>query len=153
MANYKTSGRETGQLRFLMIDLQEQLLPGTFEWALNEIVDNRLDFSVFDAGFKNDAEGRPALNPRALIKLILFAYSLGILSSRRIERLCRENIVAMSLAGEDGADHSTIARFISSHGDGVKKLFTEVLLYFSEPWSHWRGNVRHGWLPATLQRF
>jgi transposase len=132
MAKYKITGRETGQLQFLMADLREQLLPGSFEWALNEIADKRLGFSAFDAEFKNDGEGRPALNPRALLKLTLFGYSKGILSSRRIERLCRGNIVAAALAGEGGADHSTIAKFISGHGGQIKKLFAETFLYCSE---------------------
>jgi transposase len=116
----------------MAVDMREQLLPGSFEWALSEIVDNRLDFGAFDAEYRNDDEGRPAINPRALLKLVLFGYSKGILSSRRLEKLSRENITAMALCGEDGADHSTISKFVSGKEERIKKLFSEVLLYCHE---------------------
>jgi transposase len=115
----------------MTVDMREQLLPGTFEWALAELVEKRLDFGDFDARYSNDEEGRPAINTRSLMKLVLYGYSKGILSSRRLERLSRENIVARALSG-DGIDHATIARFVSGNGDRIKKLFSEVLLYCNE---------------------
>jgi hypothetical protein len=57
MAKYKLTGTETGQLRFMTADMREQMLPGSFELALNEIVDKRLDFGAFDAEYRNDDEG------------------------------------------------------------------------------------------------
>jgi transposase len=131
MANYRQSGRETGQLQFVIVDMRKQLLPGTFEWALEELVDKSLDFGNFDAAYRNDEEGRPAINPRSLMKLVLYGYSKGILSSRRLEKLSRENVVAMALSG-DGVDHSTIARFISGNSGRIKEVFSEVLLYCNE---------------------
>jgi len=46
--------------RFLAVDLQRQLLPGTFEHALNHLLDHELDLSGFDARFNNDDTGAPA---------------------------------------------------------------------------------------------
>lgn len=46
--------------RFIAVDLQRQLLPGTFEHALNHLIDRELDLSSFDARFKNDATGAAA---------------------------------------------------------------------------------------------
>ncbi len=43
--------------RFLAVDLERQLLPGTFEHALNHLVDHQLDLSRFDARYKNDLTG------------------------------------------------------------------------------------------------
>ena len=40
--------------RFLAVDLQRQLLPGTFEYAMNRLIDRELDLSGFDVRFKND---------------------------------------------------------------------------------------------------
>ena len=68
--------------RFLAVDLQRQLLPGTFEHALNHLLDHELDLTAFDARFNNDATGAPAYPPAMLLKVILFAYSQGIVSSR-----------------------------------------------------------------------
>ena len=43
--------------RFLAVDLQRQLLPGTFEYAMSHLIDNELDLTSFDARFKNDVTG------------------------------------------------------------------------------------------------
>ena len=45
--------------RFLAVDLQRQLLPGTFEYAMNHLIDRELDLSGFDVRFCNDATGAP----------------------------------------------------------------------------------------------
>ena len=60
--------------------------------------------------------GRIAYSPRLLFKVVLYAYTRGIYSSREIERACRENITFMYLLeGENAPDHNTIARFRSRH--------------------------------------
>lgn len=46
--------------RFLAVDLQRQLLPGTFEHAMNYLIDKELDLSRFDERFKNDVTGASA---------------------------------------------------------------------------------------------
>jgi hypothetical protein len=46
--------------RFIAVDLQRQLLPGTFEHALNHLIDHELDLSGFDSRFRNDATGAAA---------------------------------------------------------------------------------------------
>ncbi len=49
--------------RFLAVDLQRQLLPGTFEHALNYLLDQELDLSGFDARFRNNVTGATASHP------------------------------------------------------------------------------------------
>src|SRR3989338_8498433 len=61
--------------RFLAVDLQRQLLPGTFEHAMNHLIDHELDLSGFDARFCNDATGAAAYPPAMLLKVVLFAFS------------------------------------------------------------------------------
>ena len=109
------------------IDLNEQLQPGTFEFALNQIVDD-LDLSVFEHRFLNDDTGVPAYDPAILLKIILFAYSRSITSSRQIARACRENVVFMALAADSHPHFTTIANFISSMADEITPLFRNVLL-------------------------
>jgi len=82
------------QMLMIPVDLKSQLQPGTFEFALNEIIDE-MDLSIFDDRFHNDETGAPAYDPAVLLKIVLFAYSRGITSSREIERACRENVVFM----------------------------------------------------------
>ena len=72
--------------RFLQVDLARQLLPGTFEHALNHLLDRERDLSHSDTRYRNDATGAPAFSPAMLLKVVLFAYSRGLVSSRRIAR-------------------------------------------------------------------
>jgi len=111
----------------LQIDLTNQLLPGTFEHALNYIIENHIDTSAFDEHFNNDETGASAYNPKILLKIILIAYSKGILSSRKIESACNENIIFMALSGDQHPDHSTIADFVSRQCRPIKEIFTQVL--------------------------
>ena len=85
MARYKVVDTNP---QFLSVDLARQLLPGTFEHALNHLLDHEVDLTHFDARFKNDATGAPAYPPAMLLKVVLFAYSQGIVRSRAIERVC-----------------------------------------------------------------
>ena len=95
MARFKPYSYQ--QKLMIPIDLKEQLQPGTFEFALNRTTDE-LDLSVFEHRFENDDTGAPAYDPAILLKIVLFAYSRGITSSREISRACRENVVFMALA-------------------------------------------------------
>jgi transposase len=113
--------------RFLAVDLERQLLPGTFEYALNYLVDHKLDLSRFDSRFRNDLSGAPAYPPAMLLKVILFAYSQGIVSSRGIERACREHVTFIALCGDSSPHFTTLAQFVSSLGSETTILFKEVL--------------------------
>ena len=95
------------------IDFEQQILPGTFEHSLNYLVDNELDLRIFDSKFNNDETGRPAYDPAILLKIVLLAYSRGVTSSRKIEALCRENVVFMAISADNRPHFTTIAEFIS----------------------------------------
>ena len=75
------------QQTMVVINYLEQLQLGTFEFALHYLISEKLDLSAFHKPYKNDAEGRPAYDPAILLKIILFAYSKGITSSREIQVL------------------------------------------------------------------
>lgn len=114
--------------RFLAVDLQRQLLPGTFEHALNHLVDHEIDLKGFDARYKNDLTGASAYPPAMLLKVVLFAYSRGIVSSRAIERACREQVTFIALSGDSAPHFATFAAFVSTLGAEIVPLFKEVLL-------------------------
>jgi hypothetical protein len=82
-------------LKLLPVDCERQVLPGSFEHALCYLVDHEFDLSGFHARYKNDEEGASAYDPAVLIKIILLAYSRGLVSSRKIEAACRENGVSV----------------------------------------------------------
>lgn len=56
--------------RFLDVDLQRQLLPGTFEHALNYLIDHKLTLTGFDSGYQNDCTGATAYPPAMLLKVV-----------------------------------------------------------------------------------
>src|SRR3972149_730293 len=109
MARYKRYSYD--QMVMIPITLKDQLEPGTLEFTIHELVENKIDLSVFEDRFDNDETGAPAFDPKILLKVILFAYSRGIIGSRQIERACGENIIFMALACGFQLDHSTIAHF------------------------------------------
>ncbi len=100
------------QSRLIPISFSSQILPGTFEYALNYLIDNELDVSTFDHFYTNDETGAPAYDPAILLKIILYAYSRGISSSREIARQCEQNVVFMALSADTRPHFTTIAGFI-----------------------------------------
>ena len=113
--------------RFLAVDLARQLLPGAFGHALNHLLDGAIDLSHFDARFRNDTTGAPAYPPAMLLKVVLFTYSQGIVSSRGIERACQDRVTFIALCGDSAPHCTTIAQFVSTLGDDIAKVFAGVL--------------------------
>jgi len=116
------------QTVLLPIAFENQILPGTFEHTIHYLVDNILDLSIFDPKFKNGDTGRPAYDPAILLKIVLLAYSRGITQSRKIEALCRENVVFMAISADSRPHFTTIANFISDSPKQIAALFQQVLL-------------------------
>jgi len=116
------------QDRLIALNFEDQLQPGTFEYALHYLVDKKLDLSVFYPRYKNDDVGRPAYDPAMLLKIILFAYSKGITSSRVIQWCCQYNIIFKALACDCEPHYTTIADFISSKPSDIESIFEQILL-------------------------
>jgi transposase len=125
MARYKE--RCDDQSLMVPIRFVDQLQPGTFEYTVSHLVDKEIDLSGFAARYNNDLSGAPAYDPRILLKVVLFAYSRGIIGSRRIARACEENVVFMALSGDSRPHFTTIAHFITTMDDLIGAVFTEVL--------------------------
>jgi transposase len=110
MAKYKRY--DYSQSVLIPVSLEEQLVPGTLEFAIHTLVENRMDMSVFDDNYQNDETGRSAYDPKVFLKVVLLAYSRGLTSSRQIERACSENVLFMAM----------------SCNDQIKPLFRDILL-------------------------
>src|SRR5712691_10764605 len=126
---FLTGSRE--QAFLLPPDMREWLPPDHLVWALCEAVD-RLDFSRFEAEYRDDGQGRPAYDPRLMATLLLYAYAVGERASRGIERRCREDVAFRVAACGLQPDHVTIARFRRRHADALIGLFTGVLALCAE---------------------
>lgn len=130
MARYKPVDYAQGQL--IPVVFEEQILPGSFEFALNYIIDNKMDFSALDAAHSNDESGAPAYDPRVMLKIVLCAYARGMISSREIAAACQQNVVMMALSANTRPHFTTIAQFVRDLGGSVKDLFVDVLMYCNE---------------------
>lgn len=109
------------------VNFKNQILPGTFEYTLNALIRNEIDLGLFYKRIHNDEKGAPAYDPAILLKIVLFAYSRGIISSREIARFCRENVICMAMSADTSPYFTTIANFISVEEKGIVDLFTRVL--------------------------
>jgi transposase len=81
-------------------------------------------YTVYEA---RDPRGVKAYEPRMLVVLLLYAYCVGIPSSRRIERACWEDAAFRVLTGNQQPDHSRISDFRLVHLDALAGLFVQVL--------------------------
>ncbi|MEO7756072.1 MAG: transposase, partial [Dokdonella sp.] len=123
MARYKVVDMSP---RLLPVDLEAQLIPGSFAHAAHHVVD-ALDLSLFDAHYRNDAVGASAHAPAMLLKAVLLAYSQGMVSSRAIERACRDNVLFIALTGDAKPHFTTIADFVSRSREAITSVFGQVL--------------------------
>lgn len=116
------------QSTMVVINFEEQLQPNTFEFTLHQLIDNHIDLSAFYDKYNNDTGGRSAYDPAILLKIILFAYSKGITSSREIQWQCEHNIIFKALSCDSVPHFTSIANFVSSYPDAIESVFEQVLL-------------------------
>jgi transposase len=124
MARYKPEFRG---MKLIPLTLEDQLQPGTFESAMNQLVDDELDLSSLDARFNNDVTGASAYNPTVMLKIVLLAYSRGLISSRAIEQACEQNIMFMAISDDVQPSYTHIAKFVRELSGDIKLLFGQVL--------------------------
>ena len=125
MARYKIVDRSP---KLLPVVLDAQIQPGSFEYALDYLIDHEIDLSKLDQRYVNDETGAPAYHPAVMLKVVLLAYSRGMVSSRAIERACRESVLFMAISGDSSPQFTTIAKFIRELGAEITAIFTQVLL-------------------------
>jgi len=112
---------------------QAYLLPPTVREVLGEEhlcffvhrVVEQLDLQEFEESYSN--EGHPAYHPALLLKLWLYAYALGVTSSRRLEQRIREDLAFRYLAGGAQPDYWALNEFRKRHGRAVNDAFTQVV--------------------------
>lgn len=112
------------QIMLMPPSLDEKVPEGHLARYISKIVDE-LDIGEIEEGYSDI--GCRAYHPRMLLKLLIYGYSIGIRSSRRIQKETREDLVFMWLAGMQEPDFRTISDFRKDRIKDIKKLFTQVL--------------------------
>jgi transposase len=127
MARYKPY--DVKQITLVPVSFQDQILPGSFEYALNEIVDEHIDPGSFEARYQNDETGCLAYDPAILLKIVLFGYYKGLISSRRIAEACERNVQFKALTADTQPHFTTIADFVATMHLEIAEVFRDVLMY------------------------
>jgi transposase len=86
-----------------------------------------MDLAPFYEEYRPDGHGRPAYDPKVMVALLFYACAQRVLSSRAIERKCREDVAFMVITAMRVPDHSTIADFRKRHERALAALFGDVL--------------------------
>jgi transposase len=126
MAGYNFIRPNRDQLFLMPPALQDWRPPDDLAYFLLDAVD-QFDLAPFHSAYRVDGVGQAAFQPHMMVALLLYAYCLGVRSSRQIERLCQRDIAFRVVAGNLRPDHATIARFRQRHSAALKGLFTDIL--------------------------
>jgi transposase len=114
------------QVLLLPPDLRDWLPADHLARFVIEVVDE-LDLAAVYGYYRQDGHGRPAHDPAMMVALVLYAYSVGVTSSRQIERRCVEDVAFRVIAANRQPDHATVARFLIRHREALSELFFQVL--------------------------
>ena len=87
----------------------------------------QLDLSRFYAYYEQETRGAPPFDPAEMVCLLLYAYCVGVFSSRKIALACERNLAFLAIVGQDRPDFRTISDFRKIHLDAFADVFTEVL--------------------------
>ena len=87
----------------------------------------RLDLIAFYRFYSTDWRGQPPFNVPMMVTLLVYAYSVGVFSSRKIAGACERNLAFLAIVGNDCPDFRTISDFRKNHQAAMKPLFLEVL--------------------------
>lgn len=125
--HYKTY--DPDQLFLLPPSLREWLPEGHIAYFISDVVDElNLTEIEIEKAYSSRLPGQPPYHPAMMVKLLFYAYCLGIPSSRKIEQETYENVAFRILAAGHHPDHDTVADFKKNHLGALKDLFLQILL-------------------------
>ena len=117
---------EPDQMLLMPVSLQEWLRPDHLAYFISDVVDS-LDISAILARYEGEERGHPPYHPRMMVKVLLYAYCVGVPSSRKIERRLEEDIAFRVLAANNTPDFRTVSDFRKEHLFALAGLFLQVL--------------------------
>jgi transposase len=103
-----------------------KLPEGDLVFFLLDVVPH-LDLGKIYAPYEDQLRGAPPFDPRLMTCLLLYAYAVGVFSSRKIATACERNLAFLAIVGDDRPDFRTISDFRKLHVDTFADLFHQVL--------------------------
>ena len=101
----------------------------------------RLDLSRFYAPYETETRGAPPYDPAMMSCLLIYAYCVGVFTSRKIALACERNLAFIAIVGDERPDFRTISDFRKDHLEAFKELFVQVLRLAKEAGLVKLGNV------------
>src|SRR5512145_3035788 len=101
----------------------------------------RLDLSRFYAPYEQETRGAPPFDPAMLVCLLLYAYCVGVFSSRKIALACERNLAFIAIVGQERPDFRTISDFRTLHLEALTDVFVQVLRVAGEAGMVKLGNI------------
>lgn len=118
---------DMSQLLLLPPDMREWLRDDHLALYVSDIVE-QLDLSgILQSYEAGDARGRPPYHPQMMVKLLIYGYCVGKISSRKLEQASYDDVGFRVLSGNQQPDHASIAEFRKRHLPELAKLFVQVL--------------------------
>src|SRR5882724_7561395 len=87
----------------------------------------RLDLRRFYAPYEQETRGAPPFDPAMMVCLLLYAYCVGVFSSRKIALACERNLAFLAMVGQERPDFRTISDFRKRHLEAFKDVFVQVV--------------------------
>src|ERR1044071_9741102 len=87
----------------------------------------QLDLRRFYAPYQDETRGAPPFDPAMMVCLLLYAYCVGVFSSRKIAHACQRNLAFLAIVGTERPDFRTISLFRKTHLDAFADVFVQVL--------------------------
>jgi transposase len=100
-----------------------------------------LDLGRFYALYEAETRGAPPFDPKMMVCLLLYAYCVGVFSSRKVARACERNLAFLAIVGTDRPDFRTISDFRKLHLAAFCDVFVQVLRIAGESGLVKLGNV------------
>jgi transposase len=105
---------------------EAKLPEGDLVFFLLDVVP-KLDLSQFYAPYETETRGAPPFDPAMMVCLLLYAYCVGVFSSRKIALACERNLAFLAIVGQDRPDFRTISDFRKLHLEAFKAVFVQVV--------------------------
>jgi transposase len=87
----------------------------------------KLDLAPIHAVYQDETRGAPPFDPAMMVCLLLYAYCVGVFSSRKIALACERNLAFLAIVGTERPDFRTLSLFRKTHLDAFADLFVQVL--------------------------
>ena len=117
---------EPDQISLMPASMRDWLPSDHLAYFISDIVDN-LDLSAIMERYSGEDRGYPPYHPAMMVKVLLYAYCIGVASSRKIEKRLCEDIAFRVLAANNTPDFRTISDFRKDHLKALAGLFLQVL--------------------------